>query len=62
LCLCQRREYLSVQQFIPHLPVKGFDITVLPGTALLNTIFTPFASLYVTSLHVVTRKRKLLRS
>jgi len=34
--LVQRIEEFPVQQLIPQIPVKGFDIFVLPRTARLD--------------------------
>jgi hypothetical protein len=32
LCLSQRIENLSVQAFVPRLPVEAFTVAILPGT------------------------------
>ena len=36
LCLLQRCEDFSVEEFIPDLLVEAFDVTVLPETARLD--------------------------
>jgi hypothetical protein len=33
LCFLKSREDFPVKEFIPELTVKGFNVTILPGTA-----------------------------